>query len=256
MTKIGIAQIKVPENKDVVIHKVREFVKRAKSKKIDIILFPEYLSGLTFAKKNINILENLTNIAERENIYICCGCVEKEESNHFGNYGVLISNKGKLVLKHQKIYLAPPERNDKILPGKKISVVDTKFGRIGILLCKDTFNIYSHHLYMALRKLNVDILLVPTWSILWKEQSTIDYIRTSLLMGSYLTNAYVFVGGNTNKGSFGHSLIINPLDGITHEGSKAKEELLYSEVDLKKLEKVRTFEKWWQPSIKQHLKIT
>lgn len=253
---INVCQYSIPDTSRETLEKIEEICQRY-SEKSDIVLLPEYCAGITKdIKKGFSALEEIKKIAKKYCIHLAGAVIRKENSKLF-NVGFLISDEGESLLEYKKTYLAPPEyEQDGISAGNTLRIATTKFGKTAMLICKDTFNKYSEDLYLALRDKQPDIVLVPTWSLLWEERNTIDYIRNSLVRGSYLTNAYFFVSGNLNKEtkSFGHSMIINPLEGLVKEGSRDKEEYLTEKVSFNLLRKVRNFEEWWQP--KERLNFT
>lgn len=252
---ITVCQYSVPGASKETLEKIEEICQRY-SAKSDIVLLPEYCAGTTEdIKKGFNAFEEVKELAKKYRIHLSGAVIRKEDSRLY-NVGFLISDEGKPILEYKKIYLAPPEyEQDGISTGRTLRIATTKFGKTSVLICKDTFNKYSEGLFLALRDVQSDIVLVPTWSLFWEERNTIDYIRNSLIRGSYLTNAYFFVSGNLNEetGSFGHSMVINPRDGLIREGGRDKEEFLTERVSFGLLKRVRSFDQRWQP--KKRLKF-
>ena len=84
----------------------------------------------------------LSNLAKELNIWISAGCLEKVGDKTY-NTAVLIDRKGAMVLKHRKISTLPEltahlyDAGD----GEDIKVVDSEFGRVGITICADNFDI-------------------------------------------------------------------------------------------------------------------
>ena len=63
-----------------------------------------------------------------------------------------------LLLKHRKMNILTELMTPAYTPGKQIRVVPTRYGRIGLLICADTF--VKENL-RELRRLRPDIVLVP-----------------------------------------------------------------------------------------------
>lgn len=80
----------------------------------------------------------ICGLAKKYSIMIAIGLAEKEGENLYDSV-VLIDAKGEIQLKHRKINILIPLMNPPYTPGDNVSVVDTKFGRIGLLICADTF---------------------------------------------------------------------------------------------------------------------
>ena len=197
-------------------------------------------------------MPELKKISKNYNLSIATSLYTKEENKYF-NQGYVVSDNGEVLNKHRKIYLAPPERDkDGISGGQELNVSKTDFGTIGMLICKDGFNRYSHFLYEQLGNKGSEIICVPTWSLTWDELNTQEYIKSMFVYGAFISRSFVLVSGNLNKEtkSFGRSLIISPVKGVLQEGSQDNEELLVQEIELDEVTKSREFDNWWQPKEK------
>jgi len=85
--------------------------------------------------------DRLCELARRYKIHLCVGLDEKDGTNLY-DAAVLIDDTGKLLLKHRKIDNLPNEKGLMVPPyasGSEIAAADTRFGRIGLLICADTF---------------------------------------------------------------------------------------------------------------------
>ena len=110
--------------------------------------------------------ERLCSLAKKYNIIISVGLAEKE-GNKLYDSAVLLDNKGDIILKHRKINLITivmnpdePEITMKTpyTPGDGVSVVTTRFGRIGMLICADTF---KGNILKQMREKKPDLLIIP-----------------------------------------------------------------------------------------------
>jgi predicted amidohydrolase len=197
-------------------------------------------------------LPYLQNIARNQGIAIATSFYSLVDNSYF-NQGYIVSSTGDIVHKHKKIYLAPPERdNDGITAGKELTASQSDMGKVGMLICKDGFNRFSHFLYEKLNDLGVEIICIPTWSLEWDELDTQEYIKSLFVYGAFASRAYILVSGNLNKESksFGRSLLVSPVRGVLHEGSPDNEELIIEEIDLDEVKKARKFDSWWQPKVR------
>jgi N-carbamoylputrescine amidase len=84
----------------------------------------------------------LGDLARAYNLWISAGCLEKDADKVY-NSAVIIDPTGRIVLKHRKIDTLPWLTKHLCDPGaaKDIKVVDTEFGRIGLTICADNFNL-------------------------------------------------------------------------------------------------------------------
>jgi predicted amidohydrolase len=99
----------------------------------------------------------LCNLAKEYKSYLCVGLAEKEADKLYDS-AVLIDDEGQILLKHRKINLLAELMNPPYTPGKDVDVVDTKFGKIGLLICADT---HKDDILNRMAELNPDLLLVP-----------------------------------------------------------------------------------------------
>ncbi len=86
--------------------------------------------------------DRLCGLARRYRIHLCIGLDEKDGTNLY-DAAVLIDDAGKLLLKHRKINNLPDVKGLMVPPytdGHDIAVAETKFGKIGVLICADTFD--------------------------------------------------------------------------------------------------------------------
>jgi N-carbamoylputrescine amidase len=84
----------------------------------------------------------LGDLARRYNLWVSAGCLEKDGDKVY-NSAVIIDRTGRIVLKHRKIDTLPSLTKHLYDAGnpEDIKVVDTEFGRIGLTICADNFNL-------------------------------------------------------------------------------------------------------------------
>jgi len=101
--------------------------------------------------------DRLCRLAEDYNLYLCIGLAEKQDGNLYDSV-LLIDNKGNILLKHRKINLLTELMSPPYTPGERIDAVETKFGKIGLLICADT---HDNTILKRMAALKPDLLLVP-----------------------------------------------------------------------------------------------
>jgi predicted amidohydrolase len=81
-------------------------------------------------------------LARRHHRWISAGCLEKDGDKVY-NSAVIIDRSGRIVLKHRKIDTLPWLTKDLYDLGnpEDIRTVDTEFGRLGLTICADNFNL-------------------------------------------------------------------------------------------------------------------
>jgi predicted amidohydrolase len=101
---------------------------------------------------------SLCKLAQKYQIYICAGLDEKDEDKLYDS-AILIDDKGEILLKHRKLEVLPELMEPPYTAAKEVNaVVDTEFGRIGLLICADT---HKNEILGRMAKLKPDLLLVP-----------------------------------------------------------------------------------------------
>lgn len=133
--------------------------------KVDIACLPE-CSLLGWVNPQAHLLANtipgpdtdrICKLSKKYNIMISVGLAEKE-GNRLYDSVVLIDNRGEILLKHRKINLLTKLMNPPYTSGDNVSAVNTKFGRIGLLICADTFR---GDLIRQMGEKKPDFLIIP-----------------------------------------------------------------------------------------------
>jgi len=101
--------------------------------------------------------ERLCEMARRYGVFLCAGLDEKAGENLYDS-AVLIDDAGKVLLKHRKIILLSELMAPPYSAGEEIQVVQTRFGRVGVLICADT---HEPGILAKMAKLKPDLVLVP-----------------------------------------------------------------------------------------------
>jgi len=251
--KIAVLQYEVPEESDASFKKLDEMVSQAVWSRVKLVVAPETSVGelKEVKEKDIDYLSKLSEIAEKYKVFLSTSYYTKDKGKIY-NQGCIISPQGKTVLSHRKIYLAKPEKDEGVSSGKKLEVCDSEIGKIGMMICKDGFNKYSHFLYEKYNQQGAEITCIPAWSLGWKEMNTQEYIKAMYVYGAFISRSFILMSGNLNvsSNSFGRSLIISPIKGVLKEGSINHKEILVEELDLDEVVKAREFDSWWQPKNK------
>ena len=101
--------------------------------------------------------KHLCRLAEKYRIHLCVGLAEKEEDRLFDTV-ILIDDRGEILLKHRKINILSQLMTPPYTPGEKIDCVQTDHGKIGLLICADTFR---EEILQKMSTLKPDLVLVP-----------------------------------------------------------------------------------------------
>lgn len=111
----------------------------------DLLVLPEVLTfggGATYVEVAETVPGPSTDyfgmLAKEHNLYIVAGLVERDGPVIY-NVAVLIGPGGEMVGKYRKVCLPDPEVEGGIMPGHTYPVFDTRFGKVGMMVCYDGF---------------------------------------------------------------------------------------------------------------------
>jgi predicted amidohydrolase len=121
-------------------------IAKAAEQKADLVVLPEtltfYGSGRTMAECAEPIpgpsTEYFGKLARQHDLYIVAGLIERE-GHLIYNVGVLIGPDGNVAGKYRKVCLPRAEIEAGIQPGEEYPVFETRFGKVGIMVCYDGF---------------------------------------------------------------------------------------------------------------------
>jgi predicted amidohydrolase len=164
--KIAMAQIySLDGDRSGNFVRIENAIRQAKDNAADIICFPE---TVILGWVNPDAHERacpipgkdsgrFCELAKKYEIFLCAGLAEKNGTELYDS-AVLIDETGKIILKHHKINILTELMSPPYTPGKKVDAVETKFGRIGLLICADT---HENKILERMAALEPDLLLVP-----------------------------------------------------------------------------------------------
>jgi predicted amidohydrolase len=219
----------------------------------DVVLMPEVMdlgwthpSARTLADSIPGGIscEALCKAARENNVYLCCGIVEKDGEKIY-NSAVIIDNTGKVLIKHRKL-IELDIAHDVYGQGDRLNVCKTPWGTFGLLICADA-DANDHVLTRSLCYMGADVILSPTS---WAVPPDHDNIKDPY--GDTWRNAYmpvakefkVWIASASNVGPvtegpwknwncIGCSLVIAP-DGaelLMGPYGKAAEKILYCNIN-------------------------
>lgn len=121
-------------------------VAEAAAQKADLVVLPETLTCAGNGKTYFDVGESIPGpsteyfgkLAKKHDLYIVAGIVERVDYLIY-NVAVLIDPEGQVAGKYRKVTLPRTEIDMGIVPGDEYPVFDTRFGKIGIMICYDGF---------------------------------------------------------------------------------------------------------------------
>jgi predicted amidohydrolase len=115
---------------------------KAAGDKVDLLLYPEHVTqGSGDASLGDSLLNILSGLAARHKMYVAASVLVFDSTDgHKYNRGVLYDRQGQLAGVYDKIHPYSPEANDlSVAPGTKTDVFNTDFGKVGMIMCYDSW---------------------------------------------------------------------------------------------------------------------
>ena len=254
--KVAVAQItSVLGDIEKNIDKHIEYCDRAISKKADLIVFPE-LSLTGYSVKDLNFMISVelkkTKLLDRlktksKKISIVCGIVEEDENFAIYNSGIYISD-GDVKFVHRKVY--PPtyglfEEFRYFSRGKECRAHETKFGKIGLLVCEDMWHMsLPYTVAMDGAQIIIGIAVSPTRLAVDQDKFR-NYEINSEQHRAYariLSSYFVFcnrVGFEDGINFWGGSEVIDPFGNVTAVAKLFDEDMIYADINFEEVRRAR-----------------
>ncbi len=133
----------------------------------DLVCLPESLTycgtGRTMAECAEPIpgpsTEYFAELAHQHDLYIVAGLTERDESVLY-NTAALLGPDGQLVGKYRKVCLPREEIEAGLTPGHDYPVFETRFGRIGMMICWD---VHFPEVVRGLSDHGAEVIAMPIW---------------------------------------------------------------------------------------------
>ncbi len=165
LVKIAVVQFAIDQfDQQRNLARAEQYISEA-AKTHDLIVFPEDfllgpLSGKSeyadFEGQNVSIFQKL---ASKYRIDIVPGSIIEGDSTGLFNTSYYIDRTGEILGRYRKVNLWLPERSY-ITPGSHIAVFNTRFGRVGLIICWD---LMFPEIFRAMVKEKVDIVICPSY---------------------------------------------------------------------------------------------
>ena len=142
-------------------------IAEAAKQKADLIVLGETLPYFGLGKSMVDTAEPVPGptteyfgaLAKQHNLYIVVGLVERDGHLVY-NTAVALGPDGKLVGKYRKVCLPRGEVAAGIAPGHEYPVFDTRFGKLGMMVCYDGF---FPEVARELTNRGAEVIAWPVW---------------------------------------------------------------------------------------------
>ena len=143
------------------------FIARAAEQKADLVVLGETLTYVGVGRTSIQVAEPVpgptteyfSGLARQHGLYIVTTLYERAGHLVY-NAAVLISPEGAIVGKYRKVTLPEGEVDGGVAPGADYPVFNTRFGRVGMMICYDGF---FPEVARELTKRGAEVIAWPVW---------------------------------------------------------------------------------------------
>ena len=231
--------------------RAKNFAARAKDAGADIVLFPEmFLCGFDYAKNleflrdgEFSIEDELSNVARENGIWICGSNphANPEDQKRPFNRMTLFNSDGAIAAYYDKVHLFGLFGEDRhVGAGNRACIAETPFGKIGLAIC------YDLRFPELFRRMALDGAKIVLFSACfpYPRDSHFDTLVRARAMEEQCWFAAANRVGEERLPSgllkyFGSSAILTPNGDYAAKAPKDEEALIFSDVSLEDVEKVR-----------------
>ena len=237
--------MKIRDSLENNIEAAKAAVQKAALQEPSLIALPEYFTvpncmgdfndarkiSQETCKKTLDFLETIS--AELGDIYLLGGSVLEEDKGKYYNTNTLWRN-GSLLAKYKKINPITAEIKAGVAKGTHPIVVNTEIGKIGLLVCADSFD---PDLIKHTANLGAEIVSIPVAAM--GTHPTVNGHPLTMQMARDYGLFVLKVGNVCSSMRGGRSAIIAPW-GILGEVTDAPEDsILTRELDMRRLKEYR-----------------
>ncbi|MHB1949251.1 MAG: carbon-nitrogen hydrolase family protein [Gammaproteobacteria bacterium] len=259
LSRIACIQMTSTEDVSRNLLSAQELIRNAVDQGAKLLVLPENfaLMGLDQTDKvkhreefnNGPIQEFLRKQAQTHDVWIVGGTIPiavPEETNRVFASSLVYNSQGECVARYDKIHLFDVQlratnetylESRTVMPGDRIVVVDTPFGKLGLAVCYD---VRFPEMFRLMLKQNVELIALPSaftyttgaahWEVLARARAIENL---SFVLAACQTGAHT----NTRK-TYGHSMIVNPW-GEVQVCLPEGEGVVVSEINLEFLQRIR-----------------
>lgn len=227
--------------------RVEQFIRKASSR-ADIIVFPEnfltvVLGDKVLADYESRYIQHFQQLAAKYNIDLVPGSFIEGDPDGLYNTTYYIDKTGTIRGRYRKIHLWHTEKS-LLTPGNAVSVFDTQYGRVGLIICWD---LMFPEVFRAMLQQGVEIVICPSfWSFEdagiglkynpYAEVTLVDALCTARAFENEIILVFANAAGKCVGPEgilqlIGHSQITTPFTGPLHVLSHSDQEMFIQSVD-------------------------
>ena len=253
MFKLAVCQIRTETDKAVTMRKAENMVREAAQNGANVVVLPEmfncpydkaYFRPFADAENGESI-EAMSVWARENEIILIGGSIPERDGDKLYNTCFVFDEKGSIIARHRKAHLFDVDieggirfkESNSFAAGNEITVFDTKYGRMGVMVC---FDIRFPELARAMAKRGAEVIFCPAQF----NMTTGPRHWELSVRARAMDNELFFVGASAARYDgfsyecWGHSSVASPF-GMIIASCDEKEQILYCDIDLNEVAQTR-----------------
>lgn len=250
--KIAICQLRTELVQDETLRKAENMVAQAAQAGADFVVLPE-MFNCPYAREYFRPMAMLghqkthaamSRWAQENRVILVGGSIPETEGDKIYNTSFVFDREGRQIARHRKVHLFDVDlpnmrfkESNTFSPGEEITVFDTEYGKMGLAIC---FDIRFPELFRAMAKRGAQVIFLPaqfnmtTGPAHWEMQLRCRAVDNEVFLAAASAARYEGFAYQC----WGHSMIVDPF-GTVLSSCEEKEQLLYADIDLTRIEQVR-----------------
>ena len=251
--KLAVCQIRTELDKKVTMDKTERMVCEAAGNGANVVVLPEmyncpyskeYFQSFADAE-NGESLEQMSAWAKENGVILVGGSIPERDGGKLYNTCFVFDETGKVIARHRKMHLFDVDieggirfkESNHFAAGNEITTFDTKYGKMGVLVC---FDMRFPELVRAMARRGAEVVFCPAQF----NMTTGPKHWELTVRARAMDNEIYYVGASAARYEgfhyecWGHSTVADPFGQVIATCDET-EQIVYAEIDLNKVDKVR-----------------
>lgn len=251
--KLAVCQIRTELDKAVTMEKARCMVREAAEDGANVVVLPE-MYNCPYSKEyfkpfadaeNGESLEQMSAWARDNGVILVGGTIPEKDGDKLYNTCFVFDEAGKVIARHRKMHLFDVDieggirfkESNHFAAGNEITTFDTKYGKMGVLVC---FDMRFPELVRAMARRGAEVVFCPAQF----NMTTGPKHWELTIRARAMDNEIFYVGASAARYTgfhyecWGHSTVADPFGQVIATCDET-EQILYADIDLNMVDKVR-----------------
>lgn len=251
--KLAVCQIRTEIDKKLTMDKAERMVCEAAQNGANVVVLPE-MYNCPYSKEyfkrfadaeNGESIEQMSSWAKENGVILVGGTIPEKDGERLYNTSFVFDETGKVIARHRKMHLFDVDieggirfkESNHFAAGNEITVFDTKYGKMGVLVC---FDMRFPELVRAMARRGAEIVFCPAQF----NMTTGPKHWELTIRARAMDNEIFYVGASAaryegfNYECWGHSTVAGPFGQVLATCDET-EQILYADIDLNKVDAVR-----------------